>query len=192
MDNATERHTRLQRLVLTGSGKDKPGLVAGLTGLILAFEGNIEDSTMTRLAGQFATIVIVALPETVELEAFRQAVTRLEQELAFQLSVQVLSPKESEQATAEAEQTSFMITVGGQDRTGLTHRIASLLADASINITDLNAHQIQGEDGPVYLMVIEADVPNAMPQEALKALLKPVADELNLDVRVHTINTLAF
>jgi glycine cleavage system transcriptional repressor len=181
----------MQRLVLTGFGEDKPGLVAGLTQILCEFEGNIEDSTMTRLAGQFATLLIISLPESASVEAFQAACERLQASLGFSIHCTLLA-KEREVAAVAPHSLPYMITVAGNDRTGITQRIAQALAELKANITDLNAHQIQGETGPVYLMVIEADVPSPMTLSALEAHLKPTSDELKLDLRVKAIDALTF
>lgn len=181
----------MQRVVLTGFGQDKPGLVAGLTEVLARFDGNIEDSTMTRLAGQFATLMIISLPEAADLSAFEAANKALEASLGFSIKCTPLNTERLAQRDARPS-SPYMITVAGHDRTGLTHRMAKALADLEANITDLNAHQIQGEDGPVYLMVIEADVPSPMTLSALEAHLQPVSDELGLDLRVRAIDALTF
>ena len=50
-------------LVLTVIGKDRPGLVKTLADLIAKHEGNWDESRMARLAGHFAGVVQIQLPE---------------------------------------------------------------------------------------------------------------------------------
>jgi glycine cleavage system transcriptional repressor len=180
-----------QTLVLTGSGADKPGLVAGLTGLLSQFEGNIEESTMTRLAGQFATILIVSLPVSANLQAFSAGAKELEARLGFALAIQALA-KESKNSSPFVATSPFLFTIGGKDKTGITQRVAQVLADLQANITDLNAHAIEGEDGQVYLMLIEADVPAELRLADLQQALKLVGDELHLDIRIRALDNLSF
>ena len=50
-------------LVLTIIGKDRPGLVETLADFIATHEGNWDESRMARLAGHFAGVVQIHLPE---------------------------------------------------------------------------------------------------------------------------------
>ena len=47
-----------RKFVMTVSGKDRPGIVADVSQLIFETNCNLEDSTMTRLADQFAVILL--------------------------------------------------------------------------------------------------------------------------------------
>ena len=78
----------------------------------------------------------------------------------------------------------FLISVAGRDHTGITQRVAEVLSAHNVNITDLNAQVIPGEDGPVYMMILEGDVPDSVGvgtlEEALKLLEKEQAVEIAL------------
>ena len=50
-------------LVLTVIGDDRSGLVSALSGVIADHGGSWERSQMARLAGKFAGIVLVAVPD---------------------------------------------------------------------------------------------------------------------------------
>ena len=46
-------------IVISALGSDRPGIVESLTGEILAHNGNILDSRMTVLGGEFAVLMLV-------------------------------------------------------------------------------------------------------------------------------------
>ena len=50
-------------LAVTAVGRDRPGIVAGITGALLEFGGNVDDSQMSILHGQFAVMLIVSVPD---------------------------------------------------------------------------------------------------------------------------------
>ncbi|RME50099.1 MAG: transcriptional regulator, partial [Caldilineae bacterium] len=52
-----------KHLVLTVTGKDRPGLVDYVTKILLEFDGNVEASRMARLGGEFAMLMMVSVPE---------------------------------------------------------------------------------------------------------------------------------
>jgi glycine cleavage system transcriptional repressor len=178
-------------LAITGVGPDKPGLVAGLTQLVCEFNGNIDDSTMTRLAGQFAMILIVTLPADTDDEAFLTACNALAQQLNIALNVSPLAEPAPKALAAQAPHAEFILTVAGHDRTGITYHVTQTLAKHGANITDLTARQMQGDDGLVYLMVVEFDLTDAAARQALQAELDTLASTLNLDMRCRPIDTVA-
>src|ERR1700754_3536116 len=53
----------MAHLVLTAIGDDRPGLVSDLSAPIKAHGASWERSQMSRLAGKFAGIVLVAVPD---------------------------------------------------------------------------------------------------------------------------------
>ncbi len=56
-------------LAVTAIGRDRPGIVAGITAALLEFGGNVDDSQMSILHGQFAVMLIVSVPGDADLEA---------------------------------------------------------------------------------------------------------------------------
>ena len=50
-------------IVISALGSDRPGIVHALSRQVLAYEGNILDSRMTVLGGEFAVLMLVAAEE---------------------------------------------------------------------------------------------------------------------------------
>ena len=50
-----------ERLVITVTGSDHPGIIAAVTGLLVRFDANIEDLSQTVVAGLFTMIMIVSI-----------------------------------------------------------------------------------------------------------------------------------
>ena len=156
----------MKKLVMSGIGPDKPGIVAAISELLYRCGGNIDDSTMTRLADEFAVILLVSVPDELDLAGFRDDMTALEASHGLTMLVKP-APDSLIQPTSlaiNATPKPYMISVAGHDRTGITWRVSRVLAELDVNIRDLNARRIMGEDGPVYIMMVEVDVP---PQTAL-------------------------
>jgi glycine cleavage system transcriptional repressor len=49
-------------IIITATGRDRPGMVAAISQKLFEADCNIEDATMTRLSGEFAMILVVAPP----------------------------------------------------------------------------------------------------------------------------------
>ena len=69
----------MKDLVLTLIGPDRPGLVESLVKRVVDHGGNWLESRMARLAGQFAGILRVEVPED-RVEALHAALAELESE----------------------------------------------------------------------------------------------------------------
>lgn len=170
-----------KKAIISSVGADQPGIVAAECAILAKHGCNIEDSTMTRLGQEFASILIVTLPANVTVEAL--AADFAEVETTFGLIVMVKA-LDDHQAKAQPPSMPFLISVAGRDHTGITQRVAEVLSAHNVNITDLNAQVIPGEDGPVYMMILEGDVPDSVGvgtlEEALKLLEKEQAVEIAL------------
>lgn len=56
--------TAIQQLVVTASGPDRPGIVARLSKRVLDCGGNVEESRMARLAGEFSILMLITFNVT--------------------------------------------------------------------------------------------------------------------------------
>ncbi len=183
----------LIKLVISTVGKDRPGLVAHMCEAISNAHGNIDDSTMTRLGGQFSMIYIVHFDSTENIERFKANVQAIEEKCLFHVDVRPLSPEEEPdlpETQAPAKSRKYLLSVGGYDRTGITYAFSKALAGFEINITDVHAHRINGEDGIVYMLAIEMDVPLNVDEAEMKANLEALGKDLNLDVRLRSMDAI--
>ena len=66
-----------QRWIVTALGKDRPGIVAGVTQVLYRLGCNLEDSAMTRLEDEFAIMLIFSSPSKATEGALRKALKSL-------------------------------------------------------------------------------------------------------------------
>ena len=59
-------------LLLSAIGHDRPGIVSGLSKVLYEHGCNLEESSMTRLAGEFACILIVTPPPGLDLAVLQR------------------------------------------------------------------------------------------------------------------------
>lgn len=180
-----------QKVMITGVGPDQPGIVAGLTHVLYRHQCNIEDSSMTILAREFSWLLLVNAPDGLNLEGLRQDMDTLAKSLGLSLFVKPIEPHETLTPDAAGHE-AVMISVAGQDKTGITYRVSEVLSEFQVNITDLNAHTIEGEDGPVYIMMIEATLGPSVQRDALEKSLAGLAQELSLDIQMKPLEALTF
>jgi glycine cleavage system transcriptional repressor len=169
-------------VAVTAIGVDRPGIVAAVTEVLLAHEGNIEDSRMAILGGHFAMMLIVALPERSDPSALERALAAPAEALDLVIAVRPVPETAHEQPTG----VPYVVTVYGADRPGIVHRISKALASRGANITDLATHVLAGPT-PVYVMIMELTMPKGTDGADVEADLKSLAGELDVDVSVRAI-----
>ena len=166
-------------LVVSAVGPDRPGIVAGVTGVLLEHGGNLEDTSMTILRGHFAmTMVVAAASSAAELAAALRATADA---LGLLVSVAEITPESDDAGAGEP----YVVAVHGADHPGIVHAVTALLAERNVNVVDLTT-RLRGEgDSAVYVMALDIDIPAALDVGALSEALTSLGGELGVTVTVH-------
>ena len=179
------RKDNLAHFAVTIISKDRPGIVADVTEVLYRLGCNIEDSSCTMLAGDFAMILIVShekpYPKTRLVDEFRL----LHERTGLAIHVRSLSEEEICPVTEEGE--LCLISVYGSDQPGIVYRVTRELANRRVNITDLNTRLIGTIEEPVYVLMLEAILPTGMTVEDAEQLLETIKKELNVEIGVRAI-----
>jgi glycine cleavage system transcriptional repressor len=172
-----------RRFVITAVGDDRPGIVAAVTGALLELEANLEDTAMTLLEGQFAMVLVIALPGG-DANQVRHALDSVTH--SFGLMVDV---RESVTQGQAATGRQCALTVYGADHPGIVHRVTAVLAQLGVNVVDL-ATRVIGRDNatPVYAMLLDLSVPDALADDVLRSSLDEVAGELGVDCTLRAVD----
>lgn len=164
--------------LLTAIGADRPGLVDEVSQFIFDRGGNIEDSRMVNLRGQFAIMVLI--------RGSAEMLARLRRELrelseASALRTELHETKESPAPPEPA--LPYRLTGTGLDQAGLVHRVAHLLRGLHVNIESLETHLKPAPytGAPMFDMELILSVPNTTSLSTLRQNLALVCDELNVD-----------
>jgi glycine cleavage system transcriptional repressor len=169
----------MQYVTITAVGRDRPGIVAEFSGTLYRSGCNLAETTMTRLGGEFAMILLVGVPEA-EALAMETALQLTAGRLGLSLVIRPLGPVDL--ASEEPRGEGYILRVYGADRPGIVHAVTALLAERTLNITDLNTRVIPGSGGPVYVMLLELDVPSTEAAEALRPELDGLSRQLSVDI----------
>jgi glycine cleavage system transcriptional repressor len=171
-------------------GKDRPGIVAGITEGLFHLGCNIADSSCTMLAGEFAMILIVSLKspfsKTRLIDELKPICTRMGMTLG------VRSLHEDEIVRQEMDGEICMISVYGADQPGIVYRVTRELAGCNVNITDLNTKLIGTQEEPVYVMMLEVALPQGQSAEGVEQLLANLKNELKVEIGVRVVTPVAF
>ena len=168
---------------LSAIGRDRPGIVADLAGLIYECDCNLEDSSMTVLGSEFAVLLLLSCEgEDVE-RRLSAGCKRLEWEKRLTVFFRPLDG-DGPPRPAGTPGAPMECAVTGVDKAGIVARVARVLADHGVNITALSTQsRPEPESGtPIYTMRIQMIVPRVVDRQALRAELERVAAELRVDL----------
>ncbi len=144
-------------LAVSAVGLDRPGIIAGVAERLAAHGANLTDSRMAILRGHFAITLIVEGAERAELDA----------DLA-RLGLEAYSVAEvAEAAGAPRSEPTAVVSVHGADHPGIVAAVTRALADAGVNVCDLQTRLARD----LYVMIIDVAVPPELGLEALDARL---------------------
>jgi len=174
----------MHHFALTIIGRDRPGIVSQVTEILYQTGCNIADSSCSILGGQFSMILIISHPEYENRESFGAAFSPLE-EGNLSVFLRTLMPDGEKRAALEGE--LCMISVYGADKPGIVYRVTKELGDRKINITDLNTKLIGDESRPVYVMMIEAILPDGVEIEEVEGWVESLKTEMGVDISVRSI-----
>lgn len=166
-------------------GPDRPGIVAGISEALYKLGCNIADSSCAMLSSEFAMILIVShakpFTKTHLIDELKPACDRL----GMTLSVRTLHPGEELRKNPTGE--ICLITVYGADQPGIVYRVTKELAARQINILDLNTKLVGSEEEPVYVLLLEAALPDSIPPDEVERLLAGLKKELRVEISVRLV-----
>ncbi len=166
-------------LVLTLIGPDRPGIVEALAEPVAAHGGNWLESRMAPLAGQFAGILRVEVPDT-KAPALVAALRALE---ARGLRVVV---EASAAPPPSGARRVMALDVVGLDRPGIVRELSHVLVERGVNIeelvTDRSAAPMSGE--LLFRTRARVHVPASTDAAELRGRLERVASDLMVQVKL--------
>jgi glycine cleavage system transcriptional repressor len=173
-----------RQVALTAIGRDRPGIVAGLTRALFDQGCNLEESSMTRLKGEFAILLLVTLPEGVSREALEKAVEPAVRALGLNVLVRELTAEEMAEAD-DSHTKPYTLVVYGADRPGIVFHVTQAAARHGLNITDLRT-RVTGR-APVYSLIMEVEAPTDAAAAAFREDLQTLKGELQVETTLEPV-----
>jgi len=171
----------VSNLVLTVVGDDRAGLVAALADVVSAHGGNWEHSQLAELAGTFAGIVVVSVPDdrVGDLTAALGALDGL-------LKVTVHPGTEPADAAQPRELT---LNVLGNDHPGIVRDISAVLSRHGLSIESLASESREApmSGGRLFEAKVVARIPADADPAAIKADLERLAAEILVDITLEDL-----
>ncbi|HEV2809305.1 MAG TPA: ACT domain-containing protein [Acidimicrobiales bacterium] len=179
----------MARVAVTAFGADRPGMVAGVTGVLMDHGGNLEDSAMTILGGHFAMMLLVEIPDDQPVEALEADLAAGVADLGLSVVVRPVADVgaggDDENGTGSTEEPStWSVSVHGADRPGIVHQVTALLAHHGANVVDLSTRVVASPMQAAYVLLLRITVGASADVEALVEELTALGATLGVEVHV--------
>lgn len=166
----------MAHIVLTVVGDDRSGLVRALADTIAAHEGNWEQSELAELAGAFAGIVLVDVPDD-RLAALTTALGALDGLLR-------IATHDAPAGRSAAPASSVSFTVLGNDRPGIVRDVTAVVAAHSLGIITFRSRTLEApmSGGSLFEATVTVRLAAEADAGALASALEDLAGEIQVDV----------
>jgi glycine cleavage system transcriptional repressor len=172
----------VHRAVLSAIGPDRPGLVDEVSKYVYERGGNVEESRMANLHGQFAMMMLFAGDDKI-MARCRADLGRLHDESG--LHAELVAADLGRPAGA-APAVPYRLTTSAMDHPGLMQSVSHLLGTLDVNIesaeTTVQPAPVTGV--PVFQMEIVLAVPPETAVAELREQIGRLCDEQNMDWRL--------
>lgn len=165
----------MAHLVLSVVGDDRTGLVSALADTVAAHGGNWERSELAELAGAFAGIVLVTVPDDRVAE-----LTDAVQSLDGLLRVTAHSGAPAPEPTGRA----LTFTVLGNDRPGIVRDVTAAITEHALSIDAFTSRTLDAPmaGGTLFEATVTVRVPAQADAGPIVTALERLADEIQVDL----------
>lgn len=167
-------------MIISVMSKDRPGIIASITGAIYRLGGDVADLNQTVLCGYLTMILSASFKPEVTKEDLLAAISHIKTDCRFEVSI-----KEIDQALEETPDLipgeTYILTVQGPNKAGIVHGISQFCFEHNINILDL-ATTLKNDQ---YTMALQLDLSRSISSiEVLQKELEEYSQESNLTVMI--------
>jgi len=166
---------KLQPLILTAIGLDRPGLVEELSATVARHGGNWLEARMARLGGEFVGIVRIEIDDDKSESLICELAT---------LDGLTVTARESTAATARPTASHVDLQLLGADRQGIVSEITSVLAAHGVNVEHLDTERLSAPMSGEHLFKATArlGLPTGLEASDLQTALEQLAADLMVDI----------
>jgi glycine cleavage system regulatory protein len=164
-------------LVFTFLGLDRPGLVERLADIVADHQGNWLESRMTQLAGQFAGIARVTVPES-EVDELSNAL------LSLNIEGLTINIQPGQLKSAESTPKICKLHILGNDRTGIVREVSRALKQQQINVIEMSSNITSApmSGDALFEAHVVAEIPMGCNIDELEDSLDTIAEQLSVDI----------
>ena len=163
--------------MLTVIGKDRPGIVSHVTAALYDSGCDLGESSMLRLGDSFTIMMMVKFSGNTH--AMQQIVAPVAESMGLHLHVDKIDGHLHRHIEPDVH-----IAVYGADRPGIVAHVTGSLAEAGLNIVNMDTDVAGTKEEPIYIMHIDGVAGEGIPalesaldiviQEGVEATLTPI------------------
>jgi glycine cleavage system transcriptional repressor len=167
--------------VVTAIGPDRRGIVAKITAVLVGLSANIEESSMERLGGEFAAMLLISVNNS----SRQQIEAALAQQNQDQVHIFVKQTDLSRGKIFEGF-VPYQISVIGADHEGIINSVSEYLATVKIQIEEMDTEVVPAPitGTPLFTLSAEVQVPPEIRFSELEENLLELGDELGVEIEV--------
>lgn len=168
----------MAHLVLTVVGDDRVGLVGALAEKVAEAGGNWEQSELAELAGAFAGIVLVSVPDD-HVEALTGSLRALDGLLN-------VTAHSGAAPISAREGRTLAFTVLGNDRPGIVRDVTAAITAHALSIDAFRSRTLDAPmaGGTLFEATVEVSLPDDTGVAAITRALEDLAGEIQVDLTV--------
>lgn len=166
-------------IIVTILGADRPGLVSSISEVLETHKASWTESRMAHLAGKFAGILEISLPES-NVETLNIALDKLQtNDLRIRIEAAQKTNKPSPTKTLNVE-------ILCQDRLGIINDVTEVLAKLNVNIEELDStvKEASMAGGMLFCAELSLGLPEGVNAEAVEDALEEMSDQLMIDINL--------
>jgi glycine cleavage system transcriptional repressor len=166
-----------QLIVLSAIGTDRTGVVQDITKVIMACDGNIEESRMTTLGAEFAMLMLVS-GNWHTLDKLEKELEKLGKNDNLTFTIR----KTGERPVKE-DRMPYAVDVISLDQKGIVFGLANFFAAHNVEIDDVatSSYAAAHTGAPMFSVQMTINVPASLHIANLREDFQELCDELNLD-----------
>ncbi|MDR3629691.1 MAG: ACT domain-containing protein [Desulfocapsaceae bacterium] len=156
-----------RQMIISVMSKDRPGIIADVTGAIFELDGDLADLNQSVLCGYLTMILIATFKNTITPEDVIAKLSHTKSDIKFDAIVKVMDTP-IEMMQAQLPEKTYILTAQGKNQHGLVYGISSFCYQRNINIMDLATTLADDQ----YTMILQLDLSSI-------ASIKEVRDDLD-------------
>jgi len=166
-----------QLIVLSAIGTDRTGIVQDIAKVVLACGGNIEESRMTTLGAEFATLMLVS-GNWHTLDKLERGLEKLGKDDNLTVTI-----RKTDAQPTKADRMPYAVDVISLDTPGIVFSLASFFASRQIEIADVATRRYAAAHtgAPMFAVQMAINIPSTVNLAQLRDEFLELCDRLNLD-----------
>jgi glycine cleavage system transcriptional repressor len=172
-----------RQMIISVMSKDRPGIIADVTGAIFELDGDLADLNQSVLCGYLTMILLATFSENVTPEDVIAKLSHVKSESKFDAIVRPIdSPIEI--GSSQLPQKTYIVTAQGKNKSGLVFGISSFCYKRGINILDLSTTLADDQ----YTMILQIDLSHVDNIIKVREDLDKYAEQSGLHVMMQHID----